>query len=337
MSYCSLLKSARRLTALVLLTISTLLPQLAAIAADGPADNQTETVRRIPKLGLEVPADVAARLITATDDMSRRIDALRRSESEPQRSLWTDVEIFRVAVRSALDHQEFFAESDLQTADRLLAAGERRLEALEQGTAPWTTETGLVVRGYVSELDGSVQPYGLVIPATCDLTSHSRMPLDIWFHGRGETLSELQFLDQRMNSAGQFAPREAIVLHPYGRYCNANKFAGEVDVYESLESVRSRYDIDDDRIAVRGFSMGGASAWQLAVHDPGRWAAANPGAGFAETPEFLQTFQSETLNPYWWERRLWRLYDATQWASNLRHVPTAVSYTHLTLPTNREV
>ncbi|MCA9107959.1 MAG: hypothetical protein KDA83_21285, partial [Planctomycetales bacterium] len=114
----------------------------------------------------------------------------------------------------------------------------------------------------------------------------------------------------------------AIVLHPYGRYCNANKFAGEVDVYESLDAVRRAYRIDENRIAERGFSMGGASAWHLAVHDPGRWAVANPGAGFSETPQFLQTFQDETLAPYWWERRLWRWYDATDWASNLRHVPT---------------
>jgi dipeptidyl aminopeptidase/acylaminoacyl peptidase len=80
--------------------------------------------------------------------------------------------------------------------------------------------------------------------------------------------------------------------------------------------------IDEDRIIVRGFSMGGASTWHLAVHFPTLWAAANPGAGFSETPEFLRTFQNEDLKPTWYERKLWQMYDCTDWAVNLYHCPT---------------
>jgi len=68
--------------------------------------------------------------------------------------------------------------------------------------------------------------------------------------------------------------------------------------------------------------MGGASTWQFAVHYPDRWFAANPGAGFSETPDFLKVFQQETLKPTWWEQRLWHWYDCTDWAINLRHCPT---------------
>ena len=96
---------------------------------------------------------------------------------------------------------------------------------------------------------------------------------------------------------GQFTPPDAFVLHPYGRYCNANNFAGEIDTFEALEHVRKHYPIDENRIVVRGFSMGGAACWHFAVHYPGLWAAAAPGAGFSETPEFLNVFQKETLKP----------------------------------------
>jgi len=112
------------------------------------------------------------------------------------------------------------------------------------------------------------------------------------------------------------------VLHPYGRYSNAFKFAGEVDVLEALEHVKSQYQVDDDRISVRGFSMGGAACWQFAVLYSDRWFAANPGAGFSETPEFLKFFQKEKLTPYWWEEKLWRWYDADDSAINLFHAPT---------------
>jgi hypothetical protein len=68
--------------------------------------------------------------------------------------------------------------------------------------------------------------------------------------------------------------------------------------------------------------MGGAACWQFAVHYPDRWFAANPGAGFAETPEFLRTFQQEKLDPPWYERQLWHMYDCTDYAVNLSHCPT---------------
>src|SRR5262249_29168855 len=149
-------------------------------------------------------------------------------------------------------------------------------------TAPWTNATGLVVRGYQSRIDGSVQPFGLVIPSSYQPHPPQCYRLDTWFHGRDEKLSEINFIAGRQKSAGEFTPGNALVLHLYGRYCNANKFAGEIDLLEALERVRQQYSIDDNRIVVRGFSMGGAACWQFATHYAGRWAAAAPGAGFAE-------------------------------------------------------
>ena len=127
-----------------------------------------------------------------------------------------------------------------------------------------------------------------------------------------------------MKTVGNYAPEHTIVLHPYGRYSNAFKFAGETDVLEALEDVRKKYCINEDLISVRGFSMGGAACWQFAVHYADRWFAANPGAGFSETPQFLKFFQKETLHPKPWEKKLWNLYDCDKYAVNLVHCPTVV-------------
>ena len=78
----------------------------------------------------------------------------------------------------------------------------------------------------------------------------------------------------------------------------------------------------DLRLVVRGFSMGGAACWQFAVHYPGVWAAAAPGAGFSETPDFLKVFQKEDVKPTWFERKLWHMYDCTDYAVNLFNLPT---------------
>src|SRR5438046_469761 len=68
--------------------------------------------------------------------------------------------------------------------------------------------------------------------------------------------------------------------------------------------------------------MGGAACWQFAVHRPALWAAAAPGAGFAETPEFLNVFQKEKVEPTWYEKKLWHLYNATDYAANIFNLPT---------------
>ena len=149
-----------------------------------------------------------------------------------------------------------------------------------------------------------------------------RFRLDVWCHGRGETLSEVNFINGRQSSPGEFMPPNAFVLHPYGRYCNANKFAGEIDLFEAIEDVKKHYPIDDNRLVMRGFSMGGAACWQFAVHYPSTWVAAAPGAGFSETPDFLKVFQNETVQPIWYEKKLWHLYDCTDYALNLFNCPT---------------
>lgn len=298
---------------------------LVAIAspavADGPADNHPDSVRRIPKLGVELPAEKRVELEASLKQLDDAIAPLATSKDARVQELLPDIRIYSEAVRTALTYQEFFDVKETGAALELLAEGKQRAADLAAGRAPWTAQTGLVVRGYVSKIDGSVQPYGLVVPASYVPGPH-RYRLDFWFHGRGETLSEVNFIQGRRKQVGTFAPEDTIVLHPYGRYSNANKFAGETDVFEALESVKKRYKIDLDRINVRGFSMGGASTWHLAVHHPTAWSFANPGAGFSETPDFLLKFQNEKLDPTWYERKLWHMYDCTDWAMNLFHCPT---------------
>lgn len=312
----------RRTMGLILaLCLIWLLPATPIRAWDGPEDNRTDRVRPIPPVGMELSEAVTRELESLVGELDRDLDAWREERREQSQGVWPDIAIFPRAVRMALSLQQFYEDKDIERARSLLKTGRQRLEAARQGQTPWLEQSGIIFRGFVSKLDGTVQPYAVERPQALQNTA-SPLPLDVWFHGRGERLAELQFLSQSATQLGVFHPRQAMTVFPYGRYCNANKFAGEVDTLEAIEAVATTWEVDRDRIAVRGFSMGGASAWQFAVHYPGRWAVANPGAGFAETPDFLQTFQKETLEPYWWERKLWHWYDATDWAGNLSNCPT---------------
>lgn len=273
--------------------------------------------RVIPPPGVEVPAEKATQFRSALDGLAKRIASTAGHEQSARIApLLSDVEIYHKAVSYALELDEFYSPEAIDAALGLIAKANVRLDALLSGSAPWAVEDGLVVRGYRSKLDDSVQPYGLVIPAGLD--RNRPCPLYVWLHGRGEKSTDLNFILEREQNKGSIAPADAIVLHPFGRYCNAFKFAGEVDVFEAIEAVQRQYRIDPERIVLWGFSMGGAGTWHLAAHYPDRWVAASPGAGFAETARYQNLNVAEIPAA---ERTLWQLYDVPTYTRNLFNLP----------------
>ena len=300
----------RKLTCLALL--------IFACAAVFSAD----AIKHIPPPGVPVPPADRTELEAGLKELSADIDSLRTDlQSKPALiEQLADVEVYYSAVNTALKYNEILNVKEIPIAKNLLKHGLERAKELKAGNAPWNTATGLVPRGYISKIDGSVQPFGLVVPADYKPGDKPRR-LDFWFHGRGETLTELAFLNDREKNMGEFTPPGTIVAHLYGRFCNANKFAGEVDLFEALDRIKKDYPIDENRIVVRGFSMGGAACWQFATHFAGLWAAAAPGAGFAET-QLFSNLTDPKLNIPWYEKTLWHMYDSTDYAVNLFNCPT---------------
>lgn len=279
-------------------------------------------LKPLPPPGVEVSAADRAELEHGLSALETSIKRLEDTKDLHIQSLLPDVQIYDRGVSTAITNHEFFDASDIAKAKELLKEGQTRADQLLAGESPWTRATGLVVRGYVSKIDGSVQPYGLVVPESYRPGGNYKFRLDVWLHGRNEKLSEVNFLDDRRKKPGEFTPADTIVLHPYGRYCNAFKFAGEVDVLEAIDAVKHQYRVDDDRTAIRGFSMGGAGCWHLAVHFADRWVAAAPGAGFAETEQYLKMSDDEIDALPAWQRKLFHWYDCPDWAANLYHCPT---------------
>src|SRR5262249_2196415 len=86
-----------------------------------------------------------------------------------------------------------------------------------------------------------------------------------------------------------------LVLHVFGRGNNAYRWAGEADVFEAIEAVGRNYPVDDRRVVLRGFSMGGAGAWHLGLHHPSLWSSVESGAGFTESKAYARL---RDLPPY---------------------------------------
>ncbi len=292
--------------------------------ADGPRDNIVDNVRPVPPRGNTVAPEDLAAIKKGLAELQQLVKEIGTHELLP------DVQVYEKAVRWAIDYGEVYdgprgkakGPKPGTNVKKVLAVGLERAKALKNGTTPWTTQTGAVVRGYRSKIDGSVQPYWLLIPKDYDFKGKDKHRLDFWWHGRGETLSESQFMANSPGTGGIIPAPGALILHPYGRYCNANKFAGEVDTFECLAHARKQYRIDESRLVARGFSMGGAACWQYGAHFPCLWVACAPGAGFSETPEFLKVFQREKLVPTWYEQKLWHLYNSSDYALNFFNLPT---------------
>ncbi len=309
-------------TALALALTLTALPFIAGAQTPSPASAPTPPPKRIPVPGITLTDTDRRELTAQAAALEREIVSLQHSlVADPARAaLLPDVEVLHKAVDWALCYDEFMAPKDIAYAHKLLALGRDRAAELRSGKPPsWLDARGMILRGHRSKLDGSVQPYAVFVPESWPAPHRQAM---VWLLGRGEKRTELAFLAERDAGPPHLTPKDTLIVIPYGRFCNATKFAGEVDVFEALAAARAQYLLDETRLAVAGFSMGGGSVWHLATHHAGMWAVASPGAGFAETPIFTKAYAPDKEPRPTWEQLLWRQYEATGIAANLAHLPT---------------
>lgn len=232
------------------------------------------------------------------------------------REMLADVVICHKAAAWILRHpEEFLTRAYYENTLKALDLGLERARELAAGKASWPERKGRTVRAYWSQVDGSVQPYMVIVPG--DYDGARPMRLDLVLHGRNARLNEVSFIaDAEWGKPVKPEPGR-IEMHVYGRTNNAYRWAGEADVFEALASVEKRYRIDPSRIVLRGFSMGGAGAWHLGLHYPDRWAAIEAGAGFSETLRYAKAAGAPAH-----EKGVWPIYDAYLYARNALHVPT---------------
>lgn len=205
--------------------------------------------------------------------------------------LLADAGVFHKGSEWALRYESAFTVKDVATIEKALARGTERVTALEANQSPWTTKKGKVVRGFVSAVDGSTQPYGVIIPKNYDGTKPMR--LDVVLHGSSKPvgMSELKFMSRFDEGDADKPGPEAdfIELHPLGRVENCYRWAGDTDVFEAIEAVCRNYKIDRDRIVLRGMSMGASGTWHLGLKHPDRFVAIGPYCGYVDTHRFSET------------------------------------------------
>src|SRR5260221_8188106 len=232
-----------------------------------------------------------------TGQIEALVKDLKAQGAKPE--LIGDVEVYAHAGRMLLEYPDMFAnqaaiEHAFSTLDQGLEGG-RQLQANQ----PQWNQGRKQIHAYASEIDGAVLPYGVTLPANYDASKPAR--LYVWLHGRQNTTTETEFIRNFLASrvSTNIADQGQIQLDCFGRINGAGwHWAGEMDIFESIAAVKKRFNIDDKRIMLRGFSQGGEGAWHISLHYPHRFAAAEIGAGSVSRSAqraTLQSFQLLTL------------------------------------------
>jgi dienelactone hydrolase len=274
-------------------------------------------------------AEVLQPIVELRDKLRMAVESLRAKEelqSRDGQGLWADVAVFEKAASWMLRFEEFPKKDYVDQLRKVLEKGIARAEQLQAGKADWELQTGMTVRAYISAIDGSVQPYVVTLPEGVDPKAGRRWPLHVVLHGRADQMNEVNFI-HRMDGKplpkkdGQ-AEQNWIQLDVYGRGNNAYRWAGETDVFEAMADVKRRFRIDEDRITLHGFSMGGAGAWHFGMHFPSLWSSVGPGAGFVDY------YRYQKKDPTQADQRLSEpqhstlgIYDSIDYALNAFNVP----------------
>lgn len=246
--------------------------------------------------------------------------------------LWADVDFYVQAVRWALKFEPALTPAEEGTLSQVLAIGLQRAKSLEAGKTPWHKIAGRVMRGFVSEIDGSTQPFSLHIPANFNWKKKSRLDVVLDGSRNARALSFAIYLQRfsglipldKMPTPPIDGEPDYIQMTPLARVENAYRHAGEKDVFEAIEATCRNYPIDRDRIVLRGMSAGATGTWHIGLKHPSTFVALGPYCGYVDTHRFsyapIDHFPRIDSLPAHQEKTLHTL-DSVDYAANVGVVP----------------
>ena len=148
----------------------------------------------------------------------------------------------------------------------------------------YAAKRGRFNSAYISNADNSGQVYTLSLPDT--FKPDKQFGLIVYLHGAGGWYEHV---------GDPPAGAEHIYVGVDGRGRVGYRGLGELDILEIIKDVSKHYNIDPDRISMRGGSMGGAGTWFFCSRYPNLLASGSPTFGYARGL-FLENMQNI---PFW--------------------------------------
>lgn len=145
--------------------------------------------------------------------------------------------------------------SEFQTLTNTLAY----LDSVKAGIDPFRQKTGFIRKAFLSKIDNTLQPYVVYLPSDFDKTK--KYPLLVHLHGSESY--ETSFPNYAI-------PEGFIGVSPFGRG-TSNAFTrdnAQEDIAEAIDTVVKDFNIDESRILLAGFSMGGYGVYRTYFESP---------------------------------------------------------------------
>jgi dienelactone hydrolase len=260
------------------------------MGAEALAQPAVEAAVDVVKLREAAVAAVARARKVATGDVVREV-TLPSIER-----LIEDADLRRASV-TVPDRDNGFVRRNLEMARDFA-------DRVARGEDPYKTETGMLVKAYRADWDGTLQPYALSVPANYQPGQPGKKaawPLVVALHGafsdHRHNLRRVFGLDNRPGETDAEASRNelplphvpALVVSPFGRgELMGYEGLGGDDVMRVLADVRRAYDVDPDRITLTGLSMGGGGTWQIGLRHPELFAAIAPVCGVTDVRRLVR-------------------------------------------------
>jgi len=194
----------------------------------------------------------------------------------------------RATIGFYADVLEGNVHESLKSAARRLAGIETlsRLIALVDANT-WNADAfkGVHHWAYRSQIDDSFQPYSLYVPQNYDASKAYGLIVALHWY-TGDDLSSMSTL-----AMAKLQPDDMIVVTPFGRGDMGYLSTSEQDVLDVMAMTQERFHIDQDRVYLVGWSMGGFGTWRVGQHWAEKFAAIAPFDGWSGT-EFLDNLRN---------------------------------------------
>ncbi len=198
-------------------------------------------------------------------------DAHPVDSDEPKAMVYRLLKDFLIA-RLGVDPRSPTAEltdADLAKVHNLL------LEHAELRDGSATRPHGFVRLAWRDPVDGSAQFARAFLPAKYD--PQRQWPMIVNLHGYNPSNPEYVDwggYDRRHNNTDH--RDESIILFPHGRSNTGYVGIGEADVLRAIRLAKDTLSVDDDRVYLMGYSMGGGGTWAIGTRNPEVFAAIAP-------------------------------------------------------------
>jgi predicted esterase len=146
---------------------------------------------------------------------------------------------------------------------------------LQLGDAACIRPHGFIRLAWMDEIDDSPQFARAYLPP--DYDPAQKWPMVVSLHGYNSDNPEyIRWWSVTDRHNGMTERHDVIVVEPHGRGNTMYSGIGDLDVLRAIQIAKEKFSVDEERVYLMGYSMGGGGTWHVGTRHPELFAAIGP-------------------------------------------------------------